>query len=58
MNEKEKAKYRVPLKEGSSEMFRREVLMEMGKGILGRSLRDTQYGDISARVCDDDHSAI
>jgi transposase-like protein len=44
MNEKEKAKYRVPLKESYSEAFKRKVVMEVENGILSKDGAKYHYG--------------
>jgi transposase-like protein len=44
MNEKEKAKYRVPLKESYSEAFKRKVVMEIENGILSKDGAKYRYG--------------
>jgi transposase-like protein len=44
MNEKEKAKYRVPLKGSYSEAFKRKVVMEIENGILSKDGAKYRYG--------------
>ncbi len=44
MNEKEKAKYRVPLKDSYSEAFKRKVVMEVENGLLSKDAAKYRYG--------------
>jgi transposase len=44
MNEKEKAKYCVPLKESYSEAFKRKVVMEIENGLLSKDGAKYRYG--------------
>ena len=44
MSEKEKAKYKVPLKEVYSEAFKRKVVMEVENGILSKDGAKYHYG--------------
>jgi transposase len=44
MNEKEKVKYGVPLKESYSEAFKRKVVMEIENGILSKDGAKYRYG--------------
>jgi transposase-like protein len=44
MNEKEKAKFKVPLRESYSEAFKRKVVMEVENGILSKDGAKYHYG--------------
>ncbi len=44
MNEKEKAKFKVPLLESYSEAFKRKVVMEVENGILNKDEARYRYG--------------
>ena len=44
MNEKEKAKYKLPLQESYSEAFKRKVVMEIENGMLSKDGAKYRYG--------------